>query len=111
MNEKMVAVIQQMLDHPELISSIYKREREIYFIYKGHFFSALRIAEDYWLYIYPNWSKSLEELANDPNVDFSSVGESLDEVERFSVLRSLYKVLNNTYLGIDKVLDDILATA
>ena len=123
MNDKIIAVLQQMLIHNDLVNDVFRTGNEVYFRYKGHVFSIASLHSsgdplvNFRFYAYPLWTDTLSKLADASEYHSDDLAYVLfpdsvfDTPTKRGLLKELYSVLQNISLGVEQVLDDILATA
>jgi len=113
---KIVEAVNSMIINSTLISNVFKKENEIFFIYnKKYKWSVSRNENNiYFLYIYPKTYLTLEQLAYE--VDYSVFDDFIvyrsDEIktrEAIETFAELYQVLSDKLFGVDDILDDIIS--
>lgn len=113
---KIVEAINTMISNPQKISNIIKVNNEYFFLYNDKYKWSLNKNEndDYFLFLYPDKSKSLEYFSEFTDwqgySDFvtykSSEIKTREAIESFS---ELYLLLSKKTLGVDDILDDIIS--
>ncbi len=117
MNEKVIQVMEKILDEPEKIQEVTRSNAEIFFSFGGQILSVLkreptRELGAFGLYFYPKWRGGIRQLISTQEFDPESINmihyNDADSPAHKGLFRRLYDLLEERSSGIDDVLDDIL---
>lgn len=122
MNEKIIEVLEKIVNEPEKIEEIKVYQTEYFFRFAGQVISLLKRDEtdsslgEYSLYFYPRWRSSLGQLISTQEHDPDSIQMAPYHSIQFpspvqkASFKKLYSLLTEKALGIDEILDEILGS-
>lgn len=118
MSSKLTRTLDSIAQHPEMVQDAWKSSNEYYFRFNGHTFSiATRSDPDepfgrYSFFVYPDWQASTEELANAFDYEGTDgikvAAYHSADCEESSSFHRLYTVVEQAYLHVDEIFDDII---
>jgi hypothetical protein len=65
-NDKTATVMERIAKEVSSVEDVHRSDNEYYFRFRGHYFSISRTQpnDDYWFYVYPTWSGTARDLAD-----------------------------------------------
>lgn len=113
---RIVQAINAMIENKEKITSVVKRDNELFFLYKGKYVWGIISNDGHFLYYYPGATDPLH-LANLRDSEWEDVqlvsysSKSIGTREAAASFAELYGIVAEKAFGIDVVLDDIIDDA
>ncbi|MEZ8652103.1 hypothetical protein AB6D92_24530 [Vibrio splendidus] len=118
---KVVAAVNTMITNEKKISPVLvgTDSLEIYFSYNKKYNWSLALNDDedcFYLHYYPASSFDIKDLSQMESFEFSDIinvtysSKDLGSREAYQTFKELHNLLQEKVYGIDKVLDDILAS-
>lgn len=110
---KIIQAINNIIEHSDKITSVIRIENENFFNYSGHIMSIIEYGEgeSYRIYIYPNFSSTLDVKSIENPRNFDHVFYDTDNIKGREALESfnnLYSIVAEKIYGVDTILDDII---
>ena len=111
---KIVRAANAMIMNSGKIDSVIEnshREKDLYFLYdQKHKWSVWMDSDDgeYWLYYYPGGENINDIASGAPSVAVSYSTKKMNDRESIQTFAELFRVIEEKYYGLDKVLNEII---